>query len=135
MARCPACNPLLYLASPYAHENDAVREERFNKVTEAAGILISHGYLVYSPITHCRPIAKAVELPRGWEFWQKQDEAFLQCSWAIAVLCIPGWRSSVGVTAELKIARELEASIYYLHPNQVHLLRTYPPNDEIGEQL
>lgn len=58
----------VYLATPYTHDDEAVEEERFERVSIIAGHLMNQGYIVYSPISHNHPIAKLVKLPGTWEY-------------------------------------------------------------------
>jgi hypothetical protein len=107
---------LVYLASPYSHPLKSVREYRFKVACEAAGTLMAQGMLVFSPIAHTHPIADFCTLPKGWEFWEKFDRAFIGVSRALIVLTIDGWKESTGVQAEIKIAKELGIPVDYLWP-------------------
>lgn len=98
---------LTYLCSPYSHEDQFIRLERFHAVCRCAGILMEKGYFVFSPISHTHPIAIINGLPTGWDFWEKYDRAILECCKEVLVLDIPGWMESKGVLGEIKIAREL----------------------------
>jgi len=109
-----ATRQLVYLACPYSHPDRAVRAERFNAANKAAGVLMSHGFFAFSPISHTHPIAEECELPKGWDFWQAFDRAYLANTRMLVVLCIDGWRESTGVTAEIAIAKELGIPITYM---------------------
>ena len=104
---------LVYLACPYSHSNPLVRVARFEAVTAVAVKLLADGHLVFSPITHAHPMAEVGNLPRGWDFWEKFDRAFLESSYKIIVLQLDGWDTSVGVLAEVKIAEELGLEVEY----------------------
>ncbi|MFA4945164.1 MAG: DUF1937 family protein [Lentisphaeria bacterium] len=105
---------LTYLASPYSDPDPAVREARFHAACHAASILMARGILVYSPIAHTHPIAQSGELPKGWEFWERYDRRMLAACDSLTVLCIPGWRESVGVQAEIAIAIEMGLPVRYV---------------------
>ena len=105
---------LIYLATPYSHPDQKIREERFRIVNYMAGKLMSKGDIIYSPISHTHPIALEYELPLDWEFWNKQCIAYLQLSEKVIVLMQDGWKESVGVTAEIKIAKEMGIPIEYI---------------------
>lgn len=109
---------IVYLACPYSHPDPDVRERRFHAVNYAAGVLMSEGKLVFSPISHTHPIAVAHDLPRGWDFWHAYDRAFLEISERVLVLMIDGWKESTGVQAEIAIAQELGVPIEYLDPGK-----------------
>lgn len=103
-----------YLAVPYSHPSPSVREERFQKANEVAAYLLKAGHTVYSPISHCHPIALAGNLSGGWEFWKQLDEVYLRHSRQVFVLALEGWRDSRGVRGELEIAEALGLPVRYL---------------------
>ena len=107
--------PLVYLACPYSHDDPAVRHARFEAANRAAGRLMKDGHLVFSPISHTHPIAEAEGLPRGWEYWQRFDRAYLAYCHRLVVLSIDGWKRSTGVTSEIAIAREMGLEIEYIN--------------------
>lgn len=107
---------LVYLATPYSHEDPAMREGRFNVVNRVASRLMSEGLHVFSPISHTHPIAVAGELPTGWDFWEPYDRAILSVCASVIVLRQPGWMESLGVAAEIAIANELGLPIEYIDP-------------------
>ena len=110
---------LAYLATPYTSKDWVVKENRFDKVNEVAAKLIQRGEIIFSPISHTHPIAKAGELPGNWEFWDKFDRTYLECCYKIYVLKLNGWEESKGVQAEIKIAEELDLEIEYLDYEEV----------------
>ena len=108
--------PLTYLACPYSHADSAVRGSRFDMVNRAAARLMLAGELIFSPISHSHPIAEAGDLPRGFDYWEAFDRAYLAHCCKLIVLRLDGWRESVGVQAEIRIAGELGLPIEYLDP-------------------
>lgn len=108
--------PLVYLATPYSHDDALVMSKRFGEVNKAAAKLMRAGIHVFSPISHNHPIAMDHELPTGWDFWEAYDMAYLKCSHRLIVLKLEGWEQSVGVAAEIKMARELGLEIEYMEP-------------------
>lgn len=105
--------PFTYLAAPYSHAERDVRVFRFNEINKFAAELMRAGELVYSPISHTHPIAEAGDLPRGWEYWERYDTAFIEHSRRIVVLMLPGWVESKGVTAEIGIAERLGTPVTF----------------------
>lgn len=88
---------------------------RYRKTRQFAAKLINEGYLVFSPIVHCHPMAVVHSLPRNYEFWQVYSTSFL-LYWAEAVnvLCLQGWKESTGVKAELIIAKKAKLPVHYI---------------------
>jgi len=110
---------MIYLASPYSHDDPKIREERFNKVNKAAASLMSQGLIIFSPISHTHPIALAGALPLGWAFWHEYDYEFISMCNKVLVLKLEGWENSIGVNAEIAIAQELCIEIEYIDDRNV----------------
>ncbi len=111
----PKTKPLTYLASPYSHPNGTTRRARFELAAHAAAWLIRvKVWNVFAPIVHSHPLAEIGGLQGDWGFWEKLDREYLACSERLVVLEIDGWRQSVGVQAEIKIARELGIPVEYI---------------------
>jgi hypothetical protein len=106
---------VIYLASPYSHPHPAVREQRFQAACRAAAALLRVGLVVFSPIIHTHPLV-AHGLPTDWASWERIDREHLQRSDEVLVLTLAGWRESVGVQAEIRIANELGKPVGYLAP-------------------
>lgn len=107
---------LIYLASPYTHPDPAMLYLRYSAAMAARASLINQGHLVYSPIVENHEIQKRYKLPGEFAYWQRYNEAMIKACHSFAVLQLEGWKESVGVTAELEIARRLEKPIYYIDP-------------------
>jgi nucleoside 2-deoxyribosyltransferase len=106
---------MIYLASPYSHPDPAVREERYRAACQAAAALLLAGQPVCSPIVHSHPLV-AYGVPTGWVFWSRFDRALLARCDEVLVLMLDGWQESVGVQAEIRIARALGKPVRYLAP-------------------
>lgn len=104
---------MIYLASPYSHPDPAIRERRYRDVCRATASLIRAGVSVFSPIIHSHPL-EAYGLPSHWRFWEELDRDFLARCDRLAVLMLGGWETSIGVRAEIRIARELGKPVSYL---------------------
>ena len=107
-------NDLIYLACPYSHSNEDIKIKRFESVNKIAAKLMGEGKYIFSPISHTHPIAVSGKLPTGWEFWDKYDRIMLSKCQKMIVLKLDGWKESIGVTAEIKIATELNIPIEYI---------------------
>ena len=107
---------MIYLASPYSHPEAEVRQRRFDAACRAAAALIRQGRTVFSPIAHSHAICR-YGVPLDWRFWQRHDRRYLQVCDEVAVLMLEGWRESLGVQAEIAIAREYGKPITFLRAN------------------
>ena len=104
-----------YLASPYTDISPAVMEDRYHAVCKVAAVLFAHGHNVVSPIAHSHALV-AHGAPTAWPDWSRLDYDLLRHSEALWVLMLPGWRESVGVTAEIAMAVALHIPIKYVYP-------------------
>lgn len=106
---------MIYLASPYSHPCPTVREQRFDAVCRMAAAMMRQGQVVFAPIVHGHPLV-GHGLPTEWPFWERFDREHLRRCDELVVLTLDGWRESVGVTAEIRIAGELGKPVRYLVP-------------------
>jgi len=104
---------MIYLASPYSHPDPAVREKRFLAACRTTAELIREGHTVFSPVLIGHSLASE-GLPGDWEFWEPHDREQLGQASALVVLMLPGWEESVGVQAEITIARAIGLPVAYL---------------------
>lgn len=105
---------MIYLASPYSHPDKTVEEKRFRDVCILAGMLMEAGNVVFSPIAHGHPISLHYKLPTDWKYWKMFATEYIKRSDKIMVAMMPGWKESVGVTAEIAIAEELGIPVFYM---------------------
>ena len=93
---------LVYVASPYSHDDFKVREERYQKVFKfvAETTAISKTFLYYSPILYFHTSAKNYNLPTDSQFWWNNNKLMLDKADEIVILMLDGWDKSVGVALE-----------------------------------
>lgn len=106
---------MIYLASPYSHPDPSVREHRYHAACRAAAAMLRDGYVVFSPIVHSHPLV-AFGLPTAWSAWERIDRAYLERCDEVMVLMLDGWEASVGVRAEIDIARALGKQVRFVAP-------------------
>lgn len=105
-----------YLAIPYSDDSEDVMAFRAEVSDFIFSELSKEGRVIYAPISSCHHIAIKHGLPRVYKFWEKMCEVFIGASDRVILICLPGWEISVGVAAELKLAKELGLGIEYLDP-------------------
>lgn len=112
---------LTYLAAPYTGTKEQV-EARMQLFYRVMAKLDYQGSYTCSPLLkHAIFAAGDVELPSDWEYWQHYSRIMLnQCS-QVVVVCLNGWRDSVGVMGEIEHARKIGVPVMYV--------------DEFGNQL
>ena len=96
--------PLIYLASPYMHDSEVIREKRYLEAAEDTAALIRMGGHMFSPIVHCHPMALKYDLPKDSDYWIGYNEAMLKVCDELYVLCTNGIDISTGVHREIIIA-------------------------------
>lgn len=116
-------NELIYIATPYLDEDKTVMRHRFKEVNKFCGNLIVAGKHFYSPISHMRPITTQTKLPRNWQYWEKFDRTMLSRCQKMYVFMQAGWSQSKGVTAKIKIAKEMNIPVEYYNMNYHHVPR------------
>lgn len=113
--------PLTYLACPYTAKTQRARRDRFDAANHATKYLMETEKLnVFSPITHSHPLHE-IGMRGDWEFWKAVDMEYLRISEKVVVLMLPGWVESVGVQAEIKIAKSMGIPVEYLDPKKLDL--------------
>ena len=119
---------MIYLATPYNHEDPRIRHERFEMACFVAGQLMKEEVHVYSPIAHNHPIANLVDLPKGWDYWSVMDLHVIDRCEMVLVYEYSGWLESKGVSAEIAYAKMNNIPVRYLHP-----LSSYPVFPNISD--
>lgn len=119
---------LIYLASPYSHDDPNVIERRVRQVQAAAARLIELGHLIFSPIVHSHPIADIVTFAPvntadALSGWMEYDRAMIDKADELWVLELDGWAISRGVEAEMNHALNTGKTIRHIE---------YPSLKEIG---
>lgn len=108
--------PLIYLASPYWHEQEVIRLARSNMVKRKTAELLEMGVLVYSPICHNVEVAKHLPtiLRHSHDFWMAVDLPMLSRCNELWVLQLAEWQLSRGIAAEIEHAKSLSLPIRYI---------------------
>ena len=107
---------MIYLASPYAHDDKLEMEYRFQQAATAVAHFMELGFVVYSPIVHNHYLACNFSLPRTWDFWKQFDLPILDRCDELWVLELDGWQKSNGVNAEIAHAINTDKLIIYVAP-------------------
>ena len=104
----------IYLATPYSHEDEKIRQRRYWVAMEITAELMKEGNIVFSPIVYTHELAKKYNLPNNYEFWQNICERFIDWSDKVIVVDMPGMKESKGVEAELKYADSIGKPVEYI---------------------
>ncbi len=103
---------LWYLASPYAHPTDWMKELRFRAAARIGGVLYARYRIhTFGPIAHSHPLAMELasyrepNTPNSGSFWLPFDKPFQSRCDGLMVAELPGWQYSNGVGEEQAIFR------------------------------
>lgn len=114
---------MIYLASPYSHEDPRVMRARYEAVSECVAKLIRAGYLVFSPIAYSHPLAESYkDLGFGFESWREFDIGMLSRATTLAVLQLDGWSESQGIEAEIDHAEKIGLPIAFTTVEEINEL-------------
>ena len=112
---------MIYLCSVYSLDattdseaDQAMRNKRYEYVLMRTAEMMNKGEIVFSPTVHCHEMAIKHELPKTHAFWLKYDDAMIEKSDEVWVLCMPGYKQSKGITHELETAAKLGKPVIYL---------------------
>lgn len=107
---------LIYLASPYSHPLEKVREMNYEIVSEIAAKMVAEGNVVLSPISYGHNLLNFCEMPSDWDFWYNFCVTFLLKCDELIVVKIAGWDVSRGVLEEIEIAKNHNIKISFIEP-------------------
>lgn len=106
---------MIYLASPYSHQSEAVMETRYKIVLRlTAQLIFTQGEPVFSPIVYGHHMSREFDLGTDAEFWSMFNTAAQRACSSLYVACIAGWEQSKGVSAEIEFAKVLRQPITYI---------------------
>lgn len=108
---------MIYIASPYSHPIDAVRIQRYKQVREFTDRLIKLGFVAFSPIAYCHPIAERIGHATDAKTWFRFNMSMLRRAEAMYVLRLQGWEQSVGLQQELTMCRALDIVVVHYRAN------------------
>lgn len=112
----PGPATILYLASPYTHDDPAVMQQRWLDASAAAAWLMSLGFIVFSPISMGHPVGIMGQGRIGHDFqaWEAQSFAMLDACTHLVANKIDGWNRSTGVRAEINRCRHRGKPVWSL---------------------
>lgn len=106
--------PLVYLATPYTMYRDGL-DCAFKDAAALAARLLTEGVKVYSPITHCHPMAVYGGLnARDHAVWLPYQESMMRACDVLLVAQLRGWQESFGILHEIKFFAEQGKPVFYL---------------------
>jgi len=117
---------LLYVACPFSHKVPTEREHRFRTACRASAILMKHGIVVFSPLSHSVPINEFLSDIDSHDFWMSMDIPLLHRSDELLVLGMRGWTESLGVKKEMFECISLRKPITVIDEADIERLPAVP---------
>jgi hypothetical protein len=116
---------LIYLASPYSHNDPKIRQERYDKTLRVTAKLITRGYHIFSPIAYIHAIVEHLitadcTIPTDYfEFknGEKFDKDIIRRCDEFWVFTLDGFKNSIGVIEEWDFAQRLYLPIMFVDEN------------------
>lgn len=108
-----------YLASPYSRYPGGL-EAASLIACENAGLLVTAGISVFSPIAHTHRIAFASGLdPLDHLIWMPVDQPFMDAACGLIILMAEGWERSKGMAIEMSEFVRLGKPFVHMTPGIV----------------
>lgn len=105
-----------YLSIPYSDDDPFVKQFR----TEISDLIFSdltkHGRILFAPISSCHHVAVKYGMPTHFAFWHAFNEEFISNSGKLLVVTLPNWEKSIGVVAEVAMAKKYKIPVEYVDP-------------------
>jgi len=105
---------VIYVAAPFSHPDESVRNARFEAANAYAAKLMEQGHIVFSPLSHSVPISRYLDNPNDSKFYVNQDLYWLQYCYEVHVLMLPGYDESKGIKREIERAFNLNIPVLHV---------------------
>jgi len=92
---------MLYLATPYSHNDPAVMEKRYHASCRAAAKLLKSGIVVFNPLANTIPAIEFGGLELEHNEFLKIDLQILRRCDEVLILGLDEWEKSSGVLLEM----------------------------------
>jgi hypothetical protein len=100
-----------YIACPYWHDDESVRNYRRRKAIEYTSVLVKKGILCYSPLLYTDRFKNDNTKEN---YWLEHGRRMIDACDRVRVLCLEGWEESGGVKGEIERAQDLGLEIIYI---------------------
>tara|TARA_R110000868_G_scaffold307378_2_gene568839 strand:+ start:2960 stop:3304 length:345 start_codon:yes stop_codon:yes gene_type:complete len=114
---------MIYLASPYSHENESIEQERYDAVAAFCAHQFHHSTeVIFSPIVYAHNLAQQFDLGTTALDWRRYNATMLRLSHTLWVMKLDGWEESKGVLWEIDLAKTLFIPTYFIDEFGDHIL-------------
>lgn len=105
---------LIFVSSPYSHEDPKIIEENYEKVAKFVSMLATKGLTAISPIVYGHNLLKYNDMANDWKTWEDFCLTFLHKADELWVYKMPGWNRSRGVAEEIEYAIKMNIPVKYV---------------------
>lgn len=112
----PTYPNIYYLATPYSHPEEAIRQKRADAAHISAIRLKRAGIEVFSPIINNYFFSFVKDMDTSFETWKSYDLKMIKLLDGVLVLMLAGWQESIGVRAEIEFALKNGIEVRYVDP-------------------
>ena len=118
---------VLYLATPFTHDDPAVMQHRYRLSCLVAAKLMRHGIVVFNPLSHSVPLGEFLnDIEDQHSLWMSTDLPLLRRFDELLILGLPEWPKSRGVKAEMFEALGARKPITLIEEADIDLLPKIP---------
>jgi nucleoside 2-deoxyribosyltransferase len=107
---------LIYLATPYTHDDHIVRTIRADTAAYVGAMLKKQGLHIFAPIPHGHAMQKH-GLPTEYQYWRDYCQNMLDRCDILYVTQMTGWEISIGIADEIQYMQEIGKPVKYLCPS------------------
>jgi hypothetical protein len=102
----PSEYELTYIAQPYSHKSKVVQVRRLGIAVQFVDQILHEepNVLPFSPICCGYPVSLYSDRPASFDGWRTFNMGMLSRCDSMRILAVPGWKNSVGLSAELDFA-------------------------------
>lgn len=104
---------MIYVASPYSSPILGLAETRYKQTCLFVDRMITLGFVAFSPIVYCHPIALRTKRATDAKTWHDFNMQMLRRTEAMYVLRLVGWEESKGLNMELKVCNILAIPVVH----------------------
>lgn len=110
---------ICYLAAPYSHESERIKEYRMHQFYVYDAFLSRQGIFTVSPLYKVET-TKHGKMPDDWEYWKEYSYTLLSMCNKMVVMMMHGWETSTGVKAEIEYCEKHGIEVEYVEIGDVY---------------
>lgn len=110
---------LIFISSPYSHEDPKIIEDNYVKVAKFVSGLATQGITAISPIAYGHTLLKFNNMANDWKTWANFCLTFLDKADELWVYKMSGWNRSTGVAEEIEYAVKKGIRVKYIEYEEI----------------